>query len=124
MGKNAWYDTISYNITNMHASVDVSFASEDALLCSTLHLDMPGWSQALITFTKSGGYKAFKPKQLGKIRQPTLILWGDNDKILGIKDAPKLQSALPISQLLWIKNCGHVPHLEQPQITASRILSF
>ncbi|WP_044258336.1 alpha/beta fold hydrolase, partial [Richelia intracellularis] len=61
---------------------------------------------------------------LGKIRQPTLILWGDNDKILGIKDAPKLQSALPISQLLWIKNCGHVPHLEQPQITASRILSF
>ena len=82
------------------AYYDKSFASEDALLCSTLHLDMPGWSQALINFTKSGGYKAFKPKQLGKISQPTLILWGDNDKILGIKDAPKLQSAVPISQLL------------------------
>ena len=49
-----------------------SWASEDALLYSRLHWEIPGWSQALIAFTKSRGYKAFKPQQLGKIREPTL----------------------------------------------------
>lgn len=100
-----------------------SLASEDTLLYSTLHLEIPGWSQALIAFTKSRGYKAFKPQQLAKIRQPTLILWGDNDKILGIKDVPKFQSVVPMSKLLWLDSCGDVPHLEQPQITVRRILS-
>ena len=103
---------------------DKSFASEDAQLCAALHLEMPDWSQALVAFTKSGGYKAFRFKQLGNISKPTLILWGDSDNILGIKDAPRFRRAIPGSELCWIKNCGHVPHLEQPQVTAEKILNF
>ncbi|NJL80307.1 MAG: alpha/beta hydrolase [Richelia sp. RM2_1_2] len=99
-------------------------ATEDALFCGALHLEMPNWNQALIAFTKSGGYQAFKPKQLEEINQETLILWGDQDKILGIKDAPKFARAIPHSKLIWIKDSGHVPHLEQPQITAKEILDF
>jgi pimeloyl-ACP methyl ester carboxylesterase len=106
------------------AYYDKSFASEDACLCATLHLEMPNWHQGLIAFTKSGGYTAFKVKQLGQITQPTLILWGDADKILGIKDAPKFKRAIPHSELFWIENCGHVPHLEQAKITAKQILEF
>jgi pimeloyl-ACP methyl ester carboxylesterase len=51
-------------------------------------------------------------------------LWGDSDKILGIGDAPKFAKAIPQSQLIWIKDCGHIPHLEQPQIVAQNILEF
>ncbi|MGM3306559.1 alpha/beta fold hydrolase [Anabaena sp. WFMT] len=101
-----------------------SLISADALCCGELHLKMPNWNQALITFTKSGGYTAFKLQQLAQIRQPTLILWGDNDKILGTGDAKKFQKAIPKSQLIWIQDCGHIPHLEQPQITAQHILEF
>ncbi|MEA5583062.1 alpha/beta hydrolase [Nodularia harveyana UHCC-0300] len=99
-------------------------ASVDAQLCAALHLEMPHWSQALIAFTKSGGYSAFKWEQLSKIVPPTLILWGDADQILGTADAKKFQQAIPHSQLTWIPECGHVPHLEQPQITAQNILEF
>ncbi|MBE9211851.1 alpha/beta hydrolase [Plectonema cf. radiosum LEGE 06105] len=99
-------------------------ATEDALFCGALHLEMPNWNQALIAFTKSGGYQAFEPKQLEEINQETLILWGDQDKILGIKDAPKFARAIPHSKLIWIKDSGHVPHLEHPQITAKEILHF
>jgi pimeloyl-ACP methyl ester carboxylesterase len=98
-------------------------ATEDALFCGALHLDMPHWSQALIAFTKSGGYGSFK-NQLSQIQQPTLILWGDSDKILGIKDAPIFEKLIPNSKLVWVKDCGHLPHLEQPQITAREILGF
>ncbi|MEM9924630.1 MAG: alpha/beta hydrolase [Cyanobacteria bacterium P01_D01_bin.50] len=100
------------------------FATEDALFCGALHLEMPNWNKALIAFTKSGGYQPFKVKQLEEIKQKTLILWGDEDKILGTKDAHKFKRAIPNSTLIWIKDSGHVPHLEQPQATAKEILDF
>jgi len=105
------------------AYYDKSLANLDAQICAALHLECPGWSQSLIAFTKSGGYGSFASK-LHQIKQPTLIIWGENDKILGIKDAEKFKKAIALSSLIWIKNCGHVPHLEQPQITAENILTF
>jgi pimeloyl-ACP methyl ester carboxylesterase len=101
-----------------------SLISNDALLCGDLHLKMPNWNKALIAFTKSGGYSGFKFNQLAQIRQPTLILWGDTDKILGTGDAQKFKKAIPQSQQIWIKDSGHIPHLEQPEITAQHILDF
>lgn len=96
----------------------------DAVDCGALHLQMPNWSQALIAFTKSGGYRAFRFKKIAEIVQPTLILWGDSDKILGTKDAYRFKRAISGSKLIWIQDCGHLPHLEQPQITAQHILEF
>lgn len=99
-------------------------ASVDALLCAALHLESSNWNKALIAFTKSGGYSAFRFKKLSQIIQPTLILWGDSDRILGTRDAKRFKLAIPNSKLIWIPDCGHVPHLEQPQITAQHILDF
>ncbi|MDF5730058.1 MAG: alpha/beta hydrolase [Rhizonema sp. PD38] len=99
-------------------------ASLDAQLCVGLHLQAPSWSKNLIAFTKSGGYSAFRFQQLAQIVQNTLILWGDSDKILGTKDATRFKRAIPHSQLIWIENCGHVPHLEQPQMTAQHIIAY
>jgi hypothetical protein len=31
---------------------------------------------------------------------------------------------LPNARLEWIEECGHVPHLEQPDLTASAISNF
>lgn len=101
-----------------------SFATVDALYCGALHLEMPSWPEALIAFTKSGGYTAFRFKKLAEITSPTLILWGDSDKILGTEDGKRFKRAIPHSQLIWIEDCGHVPHLEQPKITAQHILNF
>jgi pimeloyl-ACP methyl ester carboxylesterase len=101
-----------------------TLASIDALYCGALHLQMPNWHQALIAFTKSGGYSAFKFKKLAEIVQSTLILWGDSDKILGTGDAMKFKKAIPHSTLTWIQDCGHLPHLEQPQITVQHISEF
>ncbi|MDZ8184790.1 MAG: alpha/beta hydrolase [Nostoc sp. ChiSLP02] len=101
-----------------------TLASLDALYCGALHLQMPSWNQALIAFSKSGGYSAFRFKTLSQIVQKTLILWGDADKILGTKDAMRFKRAIPQSTLVWVQDCGHLPHLEQPQITAKHILNF
>jgi pimeloyl-ACP methyl ester carboxylesterase len=105
------------------AYFDTVWASEDARVCAALHLQCVGWQEALIGFTKSGGYGNFGDL-LSEISQPALILWGRQDQILGVKDADRFQQLLPKSKLVWIENCGHVPHLEQPQVTAELIRGF
>ncbi len=102
------------------AYYDKNLANQDAYLCGALHLKSVNWNQALIAFTKSGGYGSFF-KQLGQIQQPSLIIWGENDRILGTKVAFNFQQAIIHSQLEWVKECGHVPHLEQPEITSQII---
>jgi len=98
-------------------------ATLESIRCATLHLEMPNWHDAMISFTKSGGYSELADK-ITFIAKPTLILWGEADETLGIGDAVKFQQAIPHSQLLWLKNCGHVPQLEQPQVTANHLLAF
>jgi len=95
----------------------------DLLRCATLHQEMPGWQESLLEFNKSGGYN-FLPGRIADINQPTLILWGEHDQVLGIEDASKFAKTIVNSQLVWIANSGHAPHIEQPQVTAQQILSF
>jgi len=106
-----------------NAYYDRNFASDDALICSMLHLAHPNWSRALISFTKSGGYN-FLSNRIQGITQPTLIVWGEQDKILGTKDAKQFEQTIPDSQLVWIPESGHVPHLEKPDLTGNAIRDF
>lgn len=105
------------------AYYDNIWASADALACSNWHLGVPGWDRGLISFTKSGGYGDFS-QRLPEIKVETLIVWGENDQILGTDDAHKFHKLIANSQLKWIPKCGHVPHLEWPGITADYILEF
>jgi len=100
------------------AYADKAFVTPDAELCAALHLDCANWSEALIAFTKSGGYN-FLSDRIAEITIPTLILWGRQDKILGTKDAARFADILPQATLQWIDDCGHVPHLEKPVAVAA-----
>ncbi len=91
-----------------------------SLQCAALHLDMPNWHEATISFTKSGGYSEIAPR-IKDISKPTLILWGEKDETLPIEDAEKFQRDIVQSQLIWLK-CGHTPHLEQAGVVAELVL--
>jgi len=105
------------------AYYDKRFASADAQTCAGLHLQCPGWRDGLIAFTKSGGYGSFRG-QLAQLTLPSLVIWGKQDKILGTKAAAQFAQLLPNNQLVWIDQCGHVPHLEQAEQTARAIREF
>jgi len=102
---------------------DPVWASADAAHCAALHLTEPGWQSALISFTRSGGYRSCR-SQLAALTQPTLILWGRSDRILGTADATRFAGAIAHNRLVWVEACGHVPHLEQPELTAQEIHQF
>ncbi len=80
------------------AYFDRSFATADAQLCAALHLEMSNWSEALIAFTRSGGY-GYLLDRLSEIQQETLIIWGKYDRILGVKAAQLFEQKLPNARL-------------------------
>ncbi|HEY9693212.1 MAG TPA: alpha/beta hydrolase [Oculatellaceae cyanobacterium] len=94
----------------------------EALKCVNLHMEMPGWHEAMIAFTKSGGYGGLGEK-ICRVHQPTLILWGELDD-MGTEDAYKFRRDISDSKLVWVKSCGHSPQFEQPEFTAGQILAF
>lgn len=108
---------------SLQAYHDPALVTPDAEICASMHLNCPSWSEALIAFTKSGGYN-FLRNAIATIDIPTLIIWGRQDKILGIKDAAQFESQIARSQLVWIDQCGHVPHLEKAAETAKAIQAW
>lgn len=54
----------------------------------------------------------------------TLLLWGENDQLIPLKYGHRLNNELRNSTLKIIKNCGHVPHEECPDITYKLIDEF
>ncbi len=46
---------------------------------------------------------------------PTLLLWGDRDTAVFPSSIPELHSRLPKSEILLMKNVGHMPYEEVPR---------
>ncbi len=51
-------------------------------------------------------------KYLPKIKVPTLLIWGQNDTAISIKDAKIMEKLIPDSGLVLYENSGHYSYLE------------
>ncbi len=58
------------------------------------------------------------------INQPTLIIWGEEDGVLGIRNGHKLHDAILHSRFVILKNCGHVPAEEKSELVAELVSEF
>ena len=59
-----------------------------------------------------------------KIHIPTLILWGEKDRMTHIDNATLFHDTIKNSKLVILKEIGHVPILEAPEQTADAVESF
>jgi pimeloyl-ACP methyl ester carboxylesterase len=48
-------------------------------------------------------------------RLPTLIVWGERDRIIPVAHAHDAHQAMPASQLVVFEESGHFPHAEEPE---------
>jgi len=53
-------------------------------------------------------------EELNAIKQPTLLIWGNNDTVTPPFVAREFQRLIPNSELHLIDKCGHAPMMEQP----------
>jgi len=64
------------------------------------------------------------PGQLDKINSPTLIIWGDQDRLITRSSQEGLAKVIPRSKLVVHKNAGHMLYCEDPKGVASEITTF
>ncbi|HEX7847395.1 MAG TPA: alpha/beta fold hydrolase [Chitinophagaceae bacterium] len=53
-------------------------------------------------------------EELNQIKQPTLLVWGNNDSITPPFVAREFNKLIPNSELYFIDKCGHAPMMEVP----------
>lgn len=58
------------------------------------------------------------------IETPALIIWGEEDRVIRVKNAHRLHGDLSGSRLKVLKSCGHNPQEERPRETFSHIAAF
>lgn len=66
----------------------------------------------------------FLDERLPRISAPTLILWGDDDRVLDISSIKLFEAGIPHAKVAIIPACGHVPMLEKPLTTAKVYREF
>jgi 2-hydroxy-6-oxonona-2,4-dienedioate hydrolase len=54
-------------------------------------------------------------EELNQIKQPTLLVWGNNDTITPPFVAREFNKLIPNSELHFIDKCGHAPMMEVPE---------
>ena len=62
--------------------------------------------------------------RLHRIGVPTLFLWGAKDRIVSADYGRNYCAAVPGARFELIDDAGHLPHIEQPNIFAAKILDF
>ena len=64
------------------------------------------------------------PARLGRIAAPTLVIAGDDDRIVPTSDSQRAAEAIPGAMFREIPACGHVPQEEKPQEFLGLLLPF
>lgn len=63
-------------------------------------------------------------KNLRDINTPTLIIWGDQDKVIPIKNGHKLHYNIAGARMVVFNDCGHIPPEEKPGMFAELVRNF
>lgn len=89
-------------------------------------MEYRGFRRAILSTVRNGmlGSFAGEYERLGQLGKAILLIWGENDKTVPFEHSSRLRQLLPDSQFLPVKRCGHIPHVEQPDLVNLQIIKF
>lgn len=63
-------------------------------------------------------------ERIPEIAAPTLLLWGEEDRLIPLSHAERFREALPQAKVITYPACGHNPHAELPERVNHDITAF
>lgn len=84
---------------------------------------IPGAVQALTAFFATPGPDTYAGLP-ARLRRPTMVIWGAQDKLWPLVDAHKLQADISGAELEIIYSAGHMVQEEQPKELAKMLRGF
>ncbi len=87
-------------------------------------LARPGTTAAALAAVR--GHRVFPEleKHYGSIDQPTLLLWGREDRVTTLAMGERLSKELPKAKLVVFPQCGHFPMLEAKNASTEALRAF
>ncbi len=64
------------------------------------------------------------PRALGTITHPTLVLWGEEDRVFPIAVGEELHQTIKGSRFIRIPKAGHIPQWERPDLVNQELITF
>jgi pimeloyl-ACP methyl ester carboxylesterase len=114
------------------AFADPKFATKEMVAEKVALAKLPGAGKAFLKCLRNmlamGGFKAEvlmdTHEKIKRIKAPTLVVWGRQDKFLPISHLAAFQELMPTAEPIIMERCGHVPMIEFPKAFSQRVLSF
>jgi pimeloyl-ACP methyl ester carboxylesterase len=69
-------------------------------------------------------YSQTLPHLLGAVRVPSLVVWGNDDKIVPPSAGERYRDLLPQARLEMVPSCGHYVDMEQPEALVALVDAF
>jgi len=76
------------------------------------------------TLESMGGGHDWLNGRLGGASMPTLVIWGQQDRLIPVAYAAPLQAELPHAELVVLEGCGHVVIADCPEAFDRALLAF
>lgn len=67
------------------------------------------------------GYNPDLEKWLHRIKIPTQVIWGSEDKLIPVAYAEKWKEKIPHAAVSLVHECGHLPHVEKSDVVVAKI---
>jgi pimeloyl-ACP methyl ester carboxylesterase len=108
-GRSAWHDP-----TKITPTIWAGY---------TRPLQVQNWDRGLWEFLLTSESLDLAAR-LDQVRVPTLVITGDDDRIVPTAQSVRLASELPNAKLVIIPNCGHIPQEESPEAFLKAVTDF
>lgn len=85
---------------------------DETRLSSVMHPLQAADSHRSLLLTLKNWHAARLERDAKNVAQPTLLVWGEEDRTVPLHNGRFLHRQIPNSRLIVFKNCGHIPHEE------------
>ena len=102
---------------------DTDVVTEDTVLDFVNRMRLPNAKYAFMSTLLGMRYAPVLKGRIGDIICPTLLIWGDMDRLIPIQYS-KDYIEIPDSETVIIRNCGHTPYIEKPMSFSKVALKF
>ena len=133
--RNPWLRDMAFGLVSPRQSVSnllkLVYYRDDRIRPETINeyvsrLESEGARDALVSTAKR-----ILPQDTQKfvgryceISVPTLVIWGEHDRIVPISLGKRLSADIPGASFTVIRDCGHAPQEEKPMETVSVVKTF
>lgn len=119
---NTWYDQRPADRLVL-AFHDPAIVTEALIEDVEAALRRPGTKAAALAAVRGQRYAEVQ-KRYRTITKPTLLLWGEDDRVTPVSVAERLVSELPAAKLIRYPRCGHFPMIEASAASTAALRTF